>query len=378
MNIIKSAIFARLPWIGYIVAYLIINIFRFVPGFYHRKKQSLSKKCCLAIEAGMPGWNSIEFKELYRSSSEYFGRDSVVKVVIDKNNSYISQIESVLNDSKITHYLYDPRTGRQDYFSAFLESVRVAVLLSRYRVVPVVYLTDLSYRIWRCQAAAVSATSGLVVTFIMPKQVQPIFPHRRLLGPSLIPLSIETLDNLQRTRTDIIASNSIQRVVRFTGSLYEPRTSFLRGFKKALDDSGHRVEILGRELGSIRITDDEYWRRLSTAEIVITTADQAVQSGADWTWVRHLVYRYLEVLASGSLLLAPPVPGVSRYFEPGKDFVSFESLEDAIEKARFYLHNPKEAEEIRIAGHKKAAQLIRIHSFWLQIDTALGSESFSA
>ena len=39
----------------------------------------------------------------------------------------------------------------------------------------------------------------------------------------------------------------------------------------------------------------------------------------------HLVYRYTEVLASGSLLVAPIVPGVEEYFRPGVDFVSFQS-----------------------------------------------------
>lgn len=377
MNNIRPALLARLPWVNFIVTFLLIRIFRLLPGFYHRQVQPLEMKCCLAIEAGAQGWNAIEFKELYRSASEYFGSDSVIKVVIDKTIPYIPQVKEVLSNPKITHYLYDPRTGRQDYWGAFSESVRIAILFARFRVVPVVYLTDLSHRLWRCQAAAASTASGAVVTFMMPKQVQPIFPHRRLVGPSLMPFSVETLENLQRSRLDLIAAASIKRLVRFTGSLYEPRTTFLRHFKAALETTGHCVEVLGRELGSPRVTDDEYWRRLSSAEIVITTSDQAVQAGTDWTSIPHMVYRYLEVLASGSLLLAPPVPGVSRYFKPGKHFVSFESLDDAIEKARFYLDKPQEAETIRMAGHERAAQLIRMHSLWLQIDTALGYESFS-
>lgn len=378
MNFIKLAFLARLPLANYILAYILIKIFRIVPGFYHRNVHSLSRKCCLAIEAGTQGWDAIEFKELYHSASEYFGTDSVIKLVIDRTRPYIPQLRLLLNKSQLTHYLYDPRTGSQDYYAGFIESVCVAILLARYRVVPVVYLTDLSYRLWRCKAAAASASSGVVVTFMMPKRVQPIFPHRRLAGPSLMPFSVQTLENLQRSRLEIVATNSIQRVVRFTGSLYEPRTTFLKYFSEALESSGHRVEILGRELGSLRTTDEQYWKRLSSAEIVITTAEQALQSGTDWSWIPHFVYRYLEVLASGSLLLAPLVPGVSRYFEPGKHFVGFESMEDAIEKARFYLNNPQEAEVIRVAGHEKAVQLIKIHSFWLQIDTALGSESFSA
>lgn len=374
----KSALLTRLPWVSFIAAYLLIKLLGLFPGFYRRPAGLIDQRSCLAIEAGKQGWNAIEFKELYRSASEYFGPDGVRRVVIDKSISYVPQVEEVLQNQQLTHYLYDPRTGKQDYWGAFAESLRIAILMARYRVIPVVYLTDLSVRIWRCQSSAVSAVSGVVVTFMMPKRVQPIFPHRRLVGPSLMPFSIETLDSLQRLRSELAAKNSIQRVVRFTGSLYEPRTTFLRHFKNDLEGTGHIVEVLGRELGSARVTDDEYWKRLGSAAIIITTSDQAQQPGTDWVWIPHLVFRYLEVLASGSLLLASPVPGILRYFEPDKHFVGYVSLGDAAQKARYYLDHPEAAEIIRMAGHKKAVHLIRMHSFWVQIDTALGAESLTA
>lgn len=378
MTSIKSLLLARLPWIHYLLSYFLIRMLCFFPGFYRRVSRTAEQKCCLAIEAGTQGWNAIEFKELYQSGIEYLGQNAVKKIEINKSNSYVMQVEAALLDPTVTHYLYDPRTGRQDFWGGFYESVRIAILLTRYRVIPVVYLTDLSFRKWRCQSSAVSALSGVVVTFMMPKRVQPIFPHRRLVGPSLMPISNETHNALQRLRQELEITNSIKPVVRFTGSLYEPRTSFLKSFSDQLSKYGHKFELLGRELGSARVTDIEYWTRLSSAAIVITTADQAVQSGTDWTWIPHLVYRYLEVLASGSLLLASPVPGISRYFEPGIHFVSYDSLEDAVIKARYYLDHPHEAEKIRVAGQEKATILIRMHSFWVQVDTALGSESFAS
>jgi len=329
----------------------------------------------LAIEAGPQGWNSLEFKELLHSASEYLGTTAVEKVVIDKSTPYVPQVESVLRNPLISHYLYDPRTGSQNLWVALIDAVRVAILMERYQVVPIVYLTDLSLRVHRCQAAAVSAVSGVVVNFMLPKRIQPIFPHRRIVGPSLMPFSIRTLDYLELLHSSIPSSDATERVVRFTGTLYEPRTTFLHRLKEELSKTNHRLEILGRELGSARVTDDVYWRRLSSAAIVVTTADQISQPGADWTWIPQLVYRYLEVLTSGSLLLAPLVPGVARYFDPDKDFVSYESLEEAVEKAKYYLDHQSEAEAIRKRGHEKAVALIRMHAFWVQIDTALGNES---
>jgi hypothetical protein len=377
MNSLKVLVLSRLPCLPFNATYFLVKSLRLFPGFYRRAVRPIAEKSCLAIEAGIQGWAAIEFKELERSSKEYFGANGFTKVVIDKTQPYVPQVEDVLRDSLVTHYLYDPRTGRQNFSSALSESIQVAVLMARYRVVPVVFSTDLSVRVWRCQAATVSAVSGAVVTFMMPRKVQPIFPHRRLIGPSLMPFSIETLEHLEAVRIELSGTNSVQNLVRFTGTLYEPRTTFLQSFKADLIKTGCRVEILGREMGSSRVPDDEYWFRLGSAAIVITTAEQMIQSGTDFSSIPHLVYRYLEVLAAGSLLLAPRVPGVTRYFEPEIHFVEYDSLEEAVSKAIYFLDHPKESEAIRIAGHEKAAYLIRSHSFWVQVDTALGSESFT-
>ena len=81
------------------------------------------------------------------------------------------------------------------------------------------------------------------------------------------------------------------------------------------------------------------------------------------------------MLASGSLLIAPEVPGVERYFKPGIHFVSFDSADDASVKATQLLENRTELVKICEAGHDRAKQLILCHSFWIQIDTALGFEA---
>jgi hypothetical protein len=373
----KSFLLSRLPWFTFIIAYLAIKCRQVFAWFFRSARHRHLDVGCIAIEAGEQGWNAIEFKELYLSATEYAGVRFVRKVVIDKSVPYVPQVKQALEHYNITHYVYDPRTGKQDYWGAMIESVSIALLMARYSVIPIVYLTDLSVRVWRCQASAVSAVKGTVVTFMTPKLVQPIFPHRRLAGPSLMPLSRVTLLRLQQLRKTLEANNLIQPIVRFTGSLYEPRTSFLNDFRAKLSETGHSVEILGRKLGSARVSDGEYWRRLASAAIVITTSDQAHQPGTDYIWIPHLVFRYLEVLACGSLLLASEVPGISRYFKANRHFISYSSLDDAVERAKYYLEHPDLAEKIRISGHERARQLIETHSFWIQIDTALGADSIT-
>jgi len=57
--------------------------------------------------------------------------------------------------------------------------------------------------------------------------------------------------------------------------------------------------------------------------------------------------RVFQMGLSGTLMLCDNHPELARYYEPGKDFVAFEDLEDCVEKAKYYLAH--EAERARIA-----------------------------
>ena len=96
------------------------------------------------------------------------------------------------------------------------------------------------------------------------------------------------------------------------------------------------------------------------------------QKGADWDWISHLIYRYIEAMASGSLFIAHDVPGVQRYFTPGVHFISYENIDDAIEKTLFYLNNQESRIKIARQGKARADDLINSRSFWVQIDSSLG------
>ena len=67
------------------------------------------------------------------------------------------------------------------------------------------------------------------------------------------------------------------------------------------------------KIGQPKDSDNLYWERLINADIVVTTAVQMIQTGADWAHLPHFIYRYIEVLAAGSLLIAEEIPGISRY-----------------------------------------------------------------
>lgn len=367
-----------MPILYFLVSRLLMAASQLIPGQLRRRYRGPIQTPVIVIEAGELGWNSIELKELYQSAKEYLGGDSVLRLVVNRDEGYMQQVGHLLREhSEITHYLYDPRTGRaenqQNLWNALTDSVSMAVMLHRYQVTPIVFLTDIGYRYWRYQAAAVTARNGVVVSFMSNKLSKAMFPHRRLIGPSIFPMSQATLNHLVNLRTTLEQQGNVVKQVRFMGSLYEPRASFFKEFERLM---GAKADIRGRELGSTRKTDAQYWESMASAAIVITTADQFDQPGADLKNVQHMVYRYIEVLACGSLLFAPAVPGVMNYFTPGRHFVAFDSVQEAHEKALHYLEATEDADQIRREGQRRAKVLIESRVFWLQLNAALGPAGF--
>jgi hypothetical protein len=166
-----------------------------------------------------------------------------------------------------------------------------------------------------------------------------------------------------------------EATVIFAGSMYEPRTTKLLQIQSCLLELGYHFDIKGRVMGSTRVPDIEYWARLSHHDIIVTTADQAIQVGADWSHIPHLVYRYIEILASGALCIAQDVPSIRRYFTPGIHFISFDSTQDAVKVIANYLINEEERLVIAKRGKERADALIKSRIFWVTIDTALSSKS---
>jgi hypothetical protein len=319
------------------------------------------------------GWELIEYKELIISASEYLGPESVIKVEIDKSINYIGQIKKAIKKNKPTHYVYDARTGSQNWFKGLFQAFRISIIFQINGIVPICILTDLPVRTWRNQCGVVSAKRGLVVSLMSPKDIHSIFPHRRIIGPLNMPFSKKTatfLKNLINSKKETTSPNII-----FTGSLYEPRTTTLNSINVELKKRGYEIEMKGRELGTTKFTDEDYWSRLVEASIVITTSSQISSKETDWTHLPHLIYRYIEVPASGTLLIAPSVPSIERFFRPNVHFVSFDSIHEAVEKIEFYLNNKDARNEIIKNGFEKAHSIINSNLYWISIDIALGKYS---
>jgi hypothetical protein len=361
------------PWILAYVSLALLKLILFLPNIYKAgSRKDIPSK--IIIEAGIKGWESIEFKELQQSAIEYLSEGQVVRLEINKDNSYIKQVLASIKKNRPSHFMYDPRTGSQNSNVGFIQAFVLAHIFLIYKVIPISLLTDLSIRKWRLFSATATAWDGITITFMHPKVMHPIFPHSRLIGPCLMPFSkklLEKIELLRNESTDIKKNSS----AIFTGSLYEPRHTTLKNIQKNVAILGGEFEILGRPIGSTRVDDRTYWKRLINNGIIVTTATQISQPGTDMTWVPHLLYRYLEVLSCGSLLIAHNVPGINRYFVPGIHFIDFESEMDAAEKILLLQKNSELRKKIANQGHLKAKNLINSNIFWASIDSALGNKS---
>ena len=366
----KDKLRPRLHYFNYFIAKKFLFIFYIYYHVFHYNKH---KKTLLAIEAGEKGWESIEFKEMYKSACEYVDSENVITHVVNNDLNYIKQLDDFLQKFNVSHFIFDPRTGSQDIWRSQWRSIRASALFIKHNVIPIVVLTDYPNRNHRTQAAVVTAFRGLVYCFMSPPIVGSVFPHNRLVGPSLMPFSCDTVNILDSLI--INRPKNISPSVTFIGSLYEPRISILEKIHLGLVLHSIDLVIKGRKL--IRRSDEEYWSSLCFSDIVLTTADQEYNEGVDFNDVPHLVYRYLEAMACGALLVAPDVYGVRRYFTPGVHFISFNSPENAIDIIEHYYKNTPERIKVAQQGKERARALIAARIFWTTLDASLGSDSLT-
>ena len=323
----------------------------------------------LGIEAGEEGWNHIFFKEAFGSATDFLGVNHVAKLAVKRNQSYVRQVRDFVDSNGVTHYFYDPRTGSQLFFTALLQSFRLAVLFSRRGIIPIAYCTDISVRRWRIQAAIVTSLSGLCVCLTREDIAKGMFPHNRLIGPALMPLSDATLELLDALRSKKAPGDVLQ--VSFFGSLYEPRVTQLEEIRKGLEAAGITFHIRGRAPGGERISDHDYWEALISSDILISTSSQVNTNGMDLADVNHLIYRFCEALACGVCLVIEDAPGVERYFTDSTDLVLWKDAEEAVKKVRELAAKPDQISKIAKQGRDTMIRLVSARHFWVSIMNAL-------
>lgn len=87
-----------------------------------------------------------------------------------------------------------------------------------------------------------------------------------------------------------------------------------------------------------------------------------------------LIMRVFEVMGTGSFLLTNWIPTIEEHFEDGKDLVLYRSLDEMVDKAKYYLAHDEERERIAQAGYEK---VMKHHTIQNRVDVIL-SEYFKS
>lgn len=326
----------------------------------------------LGLEAGISGWEIREYQELFKSAVEYYGEETVARLFVDHSKEYLEQVTRFVKSESITHYGFSSRTCQEKGALRLFKILYLGVFFYLRGITPIVFLADFHNRRFRIEAIIISAFGGLVVTMVSSRTVKSLFPHRRIIGPHIMPFSRASAEEIGTIASDY--STPSQYDVVFSGSLYEPRKTTLKSIQERLETRNISFEILTRLPGGVRVPEEEYWKRMLASRMVITTADQTfVERGGDFLEIPHMVYRYLEVLLTGRLLVAPCFPGVEQYFVPDEEFLSFSSCEDAADKIEAVLGSSERLKSIQDAGNRKATELVASNAFWYGIESGLGS-----
>lgn len=322
----------------------------------------------LLIGAGVRGWELIEFQEIFASASEYLGENNVSQVAFTGERPMLGELRSALRQFRPSHYYFDPRSGSQTSLKALWEALVIGVMLERDGVTPICALTDFPVRLWRLQAAIVSARTGVVTSLMSPSVIGGLFPHKRIVGPVPFPLSVVTLERLQeRKKSTRQNHHSLNDKAVFVGMLYEPRKTTIEAIQKGLAERGIPMEIIGRMPDGSRISDDEYWNVIASARLVVSTSSQIAGKHTDCDGHTHFIYKFIEVTAVGTALAIEPVAGSEQLLQPDVDFIAYKSPEEAVRKISALWAERGALEELALRGADAARSIVKTSRYWSQV-----------
>lgn len=135
--------------------------------------------------------------------------------------------------------------------------------------------------------------------------------------------------------------------VSFIGQRYGEREKYINALRKA----GIKVQVFGTGWpNSHRLNQFEMIEALNKSKMVLNFAD-ASHSG-----IKQIKARPFEATACGACLLTEYSEGIEEFFQPGSEVVCFRTLDEMVDKAKYYLNQEKERGEIARAGKARSVR----------------------
>jgi len=117
------------------------------------------------------------------------------------------------------------------------------------------------------------------------------------------------------------------------------------------------------------VLGEETLHVLSSAKIVVVFS----RTPAGHQIIKPQLFNFL---SSGCLVATEDFPDLYQYFEPGKDLICFNGTDDLLQKVKFYLEHPEDANDLRQAGREKALQYTW-DKVWPKLFTPIMSKQLS-
>jgi hypothetical protein len=108
------------------------------------------------------------------------------------------------------------------------------------------------------------------------------------------------------------------------------------------------------------VSDDEMIALYSRSHVSLGFVEVNDQHDPSRTVMQHMHLREFEAPMSGALYCTGYTDELAEMFEPDKEVVTYRNQFELLDKVRFYLSHPEDAERIRRAGHARA---LRDHTY---------------
>lgn len=159
-----------------------------------------------------------------------------------------------------------------------------------------------------------------------------------------------TKEKYHNYRTELLKILSRNITVDKWGYGFKSTTGFKSALKKALRDPALLKDYHGEIWGF------DMLKKLAQFRIGLNCHGEVAGDHA----VNHRIF---ETTGVGSLLLTDEKKFLSRYFEPGKEVVTYSSPEDCLKKIKWLLKHPEKIEEISAAGKNRTLSDYKLASF---------------
>ena len=344
--------YTRLTWIYYNIYFFLINVqFSLSRSRGSIKKNPIIKSAIFLLPKYMGGKDLCVTSEGIVLCFKELHPDIPVECVYFDTDEFIRNKESCLRHIvavKASHfiYLYGPN---QDFSLTWPQLKALLLQIDSYKIIIATDSITLPHSYFLNK---LKNDVDMIATLDAPLR----FSSRRsrLIGPLVTPLiSQRAFERFIRPNLSIPKDIDIL----IAGSQYRKRLAiadFLR-------QNGLKITLLGGKSGNDRMSYDQYLSISCRAKIRIITQFTHNELHI------HLKGHVPEAAATQALMfLDSPYPA-SVYFDEGKEFISFASKKELLEKIIWYLSHDEERVKIAAAAHKRWIENYSGNKFWENI-----------